>query len=127
MKHFQADSMSAFDESLIPLSQNNDFDAHFADMNNGKLEFGFAQKYQSKPASIHLTFAIGQSPKIGYHSMRECFELSNLPSCPKYACGSQSTAVNTNLDMETAQPVSGTSTPTCLLAFATAIVALIYL
>merc|ERR1712178_78002 len=55
MKHFQADSMSAFDESLIPLSQKTDFDAHFADMNNGKLEFGFAQKYQSKPASIHLT------------------------------------------------------------------------
>jgi hypothetical protein len=127
MKHFQADSMSAFDESLIPLSQKTDFNAHFANMNNGKLEFGFAQKYESKPASIHLTFAIGQSPKIGYHSMRECFELSNLPSCPKYACSSQSTGDNTNLDIETAQPVSGTSTPTCLLAFATAIVALIYL
>merc|ERR1711907_292103 len=88
MKSFQADSMTAFDESLVPLSQKTDFDAHFANMNNGKLELGFAQKYQSKPASLHLTFAIGQSP-----------------------------SGNTDLEMEIAPPVSGTSMPTCLLAF----------
>jgi len=89
MKKFDAGEMASFTDGLTLLSEMSSFDGNFAVVQNGKLEFGFARKYSSKPTAIHLTFALGSSPRIGYHQVRECFKVENPPACPRFSCSSK--------------------------------------
>jgi hypothetical protein len=37
---------------------------------------------ETVPGAMHLMYAIGSSTDVGYHKTRECFEITEFPSCP---------------------------------------------
>ena len=50
-----------------------------ADSANVTLDF--SQDFDAKPEVMYLMYAIGTSPQLGYHTLRQCFELTQFPDC----------------------------------------------
>ena len=41
----------------------------------------FSQDFDESPAAMFLMYAIGTSPQLGYHNLRQCFEITQFPEC----------------------------------------------
>lgn len=82
-KRFNDDAFSSLLSSLAPLSDAE----NFADVElllptdpEGSLDLSFSQRMK-KPELMNMMFAIGSSLAIGYHSSRDCFQLTEFPAC----------------------------------------------
>merc|ERR1711906_23200 len=42
----------------------------------------FKQTMSEAPEVMHLMYAIGSTPEVGYHRTRKCFAVTEFPTCP---------------------------------------------
>merc|ERR1712232_226204 len=42
----------------------------------------FKQTMAEAPEVMHLMYAIGNTPEVGYHRTRKCFDVTEFPTCP---------------------------------------------
>lgn len=54
----------------------------------------FKQSMPSAPEVMHLMYAIGSSPEVGYHKTRKCFDITEFPTCPGTAGSSEPETVS---------------------------------
>merc|ERR1712003_404792 len=45
------------------------------------VRLSFMQRMDVAPEVMHLMYAVGTSPQLGYHNTRMCFELKNFSPC----------------------------------------------
>jgi len=94
MKQFEDAAIQNYVDQMTPLEDMSGMTG-FANHVNGELHLSFTRKYNDKPESFYLNYAIGNEKKVAYHRSRGCFELKHLPSC---MTSPQSTSAISNSD-----------------------------
>lgn len=72
----------------------------------------FKQSMPAAPEVMHLMYAIGSSPEVGYHKTRACFDITEFPACPTTTVG------QSNNEQETVASLEGESSVGRTTAFA---------
>lgn len=61
---------------------------------SASVELDFSQEFDVKPEAMHMMYAVGTSPRLGYHASRRCFEITEFPDC-NAAVGSTNSSSST--------------------------------
>eukprot|EP00441_Pelagodinium_beii_P020106 CAMPEP_0197666050 /NCGR_PEP_ID=MMETSP1338-20131121/61372_1 /TAXON_ID=43686 ORGANISM="Pelagodinium beii, Strain RCC1491" /NCGR_SAMPLE_ID=MMETSP1338 /ASSEMBLY_ACC=CAM_ASM_000754 /LENGTH=700 /DNA_ID=CAMNT_0043245017 /DNA_START=29 /DNA_END=2131 /DNA_ORIENTATION=+ len=80
MKRFEDAAIANYVEQMTPIEEMDGMGGSAAFV-NGELQFSFARKYESKPDSFYLNYALGNGKTVDYHKTRGCFELKDVPMC----------------------------------------------
>ena len=80
--------------SLVPLEEELDFSnvtlttpwdvaaqTRSIDDADAAVTLRFRQTMNEIPEVMHLMYAVGTGPQLGYHAMRMCFEVTEFPEC----------------------------------------------
>lgn len=92
-KHFQAAAIGGLVQGLTAIDQAAGFGSSTVEYSNGKLVLGFTRSYSSMPSSFNLSYALGSTKEVGYHSKRGCFKVTPTP-CPTVCLLNQGNGVN---------------------------------
>jgi len=94
VRNFDPAAMNELSEGLTPLATTDDFsdvEVSFSEATavarsaeastDSVLKLHFKQTMNSEPEVMHLMYAVGLTQQMGYHSTRECFEVTQFPPC----------------------------------------------
>jgi hypothetical protein len=96
-RSFDGAAVTSVYDSLIPLGEKEGYaDVHIrvpttdstaftkseGSSTAGSLILHFQQSMDTVPEAMYFTYAIGSSNQMGYHRTRECFDITEFPSCP---------------------------------------------
>lgn len=86
-KRFQPedDLLSSMYGNLTPLYETMGFSdvMMVRDVEGGMVRLRFERELEGVPEKMHLTYARGGAPVLGYHRTRVCFEVVEFPECPQ--------------------------------------------
>lgn len=102
-RSFDGDSLSSIYSNMVPLEEKDGFSdvglhlpsdvstitksAH--DGAEDSVVLHFKQSKPEAPEAMHLMYAVGSAPEIGYHRTRKCFDISAFPTCPAASSASE--------------------------------------
>jgi len=78
MKRFDIDGFRA---GLSLLDDVSGFQGVTAEHVLGQTSLHFARTRDEQPATVKVAYALGDSPEIGYHSIRGCLAVTQVPTC----------------------------------------------
>merc|ERR1712032_1758374 len=77
----EKEGFSDIDVSVIDHATPTAISSRSAASGHDSVRLSFKQKMDAAPDAMHLMYAVGTSPKFGYHSTCRCFELKDFPAC----------------------------------------------